>query len=70
MERLTQRLGNGEYWLNECTDPEHSCVEDCGDCEQAKKAFARLAAYEDTGLTPAEIADMRDELERIYTALA
>ena len=32
--------------------------------------FERLAEYEDTGKTPAEIAEMRDELERIYTALA
>lgn len=31
--------------------------------------FERLAEYEDTGKTPAEIAEMRDELERIYTAL-
>lgn len=32
--------------------------------------FERLAEYEDTGLTPAEIVEMRNELERIYTALA
>lgn len=70
MERLTQCLENGEYWLNECTDLFHDCVADCGDCEHAKKAFARLAAYEDTGKTPAEIVEMRDELERIYTAMA
>ena len=32
--------------------------------------FERLAEYEGTGMTPAEIVEMRDELERIYTALA
>lgn len=32
--------------------------------------FERLAEYEATGKTPAEIVEMRDELERIYTALA
>lgn len=32
--------------------------------------FERLAEYEGTGKTPAEIVEMRDELERIYTALA
>jgi hypothetical protein len=32
--------------------------------------FERLDEYEDTGKTPAEIVEMRDELERIYTALA
>lgn len=69
MERLTQRLENGEYWLNECTDPRHSCVEDCGDCEHAKKVFSRLAAYEDTGLTPEQIMELKAEVERIYTAL-
>lgn len=31
--------------------------------------FERLAEYEATGKTPAEIVEMRDELERIYTAL-
>jgi hypothetical protein len=32
--------------------------------------FERLAEYEGTGMTPAEIVAMRDELGRIYTALA
>ncbi len=31
--------------------------------------FERLAEYEATGCTPAGIVAMRDELERIYTAL-
>ena len=35
-----------------------------------RECMDRLAEYEDTGKTPAEIAEMRDELERIYTALA
>ena len=29
--------------------------------------FERLAEYEATGWTPAEIVAMRDELERLYT---
>ena len=31
--------------------------------------FERLAEYEDTGLTPAEIVAQKDELERLYTAM-
>lgn len=31
--------------------------------------FERLAEYEATGWTPAEIVAMRDELERVYTAM-
>ena len=40
------------------------------DFRQFQAMVDRLAEYEDTGLTPAEIMEMRAELERIYTALA
>ena len=36
---------------------------------EVRAALHRLADYEDTGLTPEQIVDMRDELQRIYTAL-
>lgn len=37
---------------------------------QFQAMLDRLAEYEDTGLTPAEIMAQRAELEQIYTALA
>lgn len=36
---------------------------------EIRTALKRLAEYEDTGLTPAEIMEVKDEVERIYTAL-
>lgn len=67
MERLTFR--------DECGDAYLCCDETCGGigtpscedcpvpCYEAKKAYARLAAYEDTGLEPEEVKDMAENAE-------
>ena len=60
MERLTERWGEGDVWVKE-----HDYV----------SAAYRLAAYEDTGLTPDEIKSMKDEhfsgleMAKLYSAL-
>ena len=60
MERLTERWGEGDVWVKE-----HDYV----------SAAYRLAAYEDTGLTPEEIKSMKDEhfsgleMAKLYSAL-
>lgn len=48
-----------------------ACYEYCGEdgpCEKCgvQQAFDRLAAYEDTGLTPKEIAAMKSDNERLH----
>lgn len=48
MERLTMRNGDGSV-----SQPASTTVE---------AAFDRLASYEDTGFTPADVRDMRNEL--------
>lgn len=60
MERMTERWGEGDVWVKE-----HDYV----------SAAYRLAAYEDTGLTPDEIKSMKDEhfsgleMAKLYSAL-
>lgn len=59
MERLTKVDGIGK---NECIkcfgcDPEKAGaeLENCGYCEHWQNILDRLAAYEDTGLTPDDV---------------
>lgn len=58
---------NGEiYNIDGCEDrcEQHAnSGEDCTNCD-VQIAFNRLAAYEDTGLTPEEINAMKIELSR------
>lgn len=60
MERLTERWGEGDVWVKE---------------QDYVSAAYRLAAYEDTGLTPDEIKSMKDEhfsgleMAKLYSAL-
>lgn len=56
MERLTKRI-DGEAVLQECNGPCKSCNGVL--CEDVFQVFDRLAAYEDTGLTPEEIIDLQ-----------
>ena len=51
MERLTERWGEGDVWVKE-----HDYV----------SAAHRLAAYEDTGLTPEDVAAMRHTLDEYH----
>ena len=63
MERLTIHLSEG---VTRCTKVSTDLCyshDNCFDCEQHKKMVDRLAAYEDTGLTPEKIVAMKAELE-------
>lgn len=64
MERLTKRTPAGVGVLVECgTKP---CCAGCiGPCVPQDEANTRLAAYEDTGLSPAEITAMAGKLRQI-----
>lgn len=74
MERLTEKhyIGNDHYM--KCSG-ENKCNSSCEDCEELVKIVERLAAYEDTGLTPAEVMELKAEnrelrgrLERVRVA--
>lgn len=69
MERLTKIDGIGENEMIRCFDctPEKSgySLEKCGYCEHWKKVLDRLAAYEDTGLTPEQAGQINDSLAQI-----
>lgn len=54
MERLTERWGEGDVWVKE-----HDYV----------SAAHRLAAYEDTGLEPAEVHSMHGERSAMMSVL-
>lgn len=63
MERYTEKHydGNGYYLI--CSG---NCETlNCGDCGILDKIVDRLAAYEDTGLEPEEVADF-DRLVKLY----
>ena len=56
MERLTKkRIYNGEAYLACVELDENECDGICTACWRAGEAVDKLAAYEDTGLTPEEI---------------
>ena len=54
MDRLTEQDGN-QWSFIACRD----CVKPhCTDCERFREQAKKLAAYEDTGLTPEEVAEL------------
>lgn len=57
MERYTEKHydGNGHYLL--CSGTCETL--NCGDCGILDKIVDRLAAYEDTGLSPGEIIELK-----------
>lgn len=64
MERLTEKCWrNMDPW--ECCGQDYYCKRDChedGGCNKGcvvPKLYDRLAAYEDTGLTPEEVIDLK-----------
>ena len=59
MERLTKRI-DGEAVHFDCHGTCGTC--DGCTCFEIGGMVDRLAAYEDTGLSPADIADIRNEL--------
>jgi hypothetical protein len=74
MERLTEKhyLGTDHYM--KCSGNCNVDM-DCIDCPSFDRLVERLAAYEDTGLTPDEIKSMKDEhfsgleMAKLYSAL-
>ena len=64
MERYTEKhYGENGYYLV-CSG---NCETlNCGDCGILDKIVDRLAAYEDTGLEPEEIAKIREDVENGY----
>ena len=69
MERLTMIDGCGNDEIARCMDcgleKAGADLENCGMCEEGwQRALRKLAAYEDTGLEPEEIADFMKRWER------
>lgn len=70
MDRLTETREDITL-LRQCfLCAEETEESDCGKCDHVVAAIEHLSKYEDTGMTPEEIMEMRAEIERIYTALA
>lgn len=60
MERLTERhyvKEHGHYM--KCTEDCYLEDTECGDCQKLDKLVDRLGAYEDTELTPGEVAEYK-----------
>lgn len=55
-KRLTYQYPAGKIWLKAC-DSNCECDEECFYCheELMERALEKLAAYEETGLTPEEV---------------
>lgn len=74
MERMTEKhyLGTDHYMKR---SGNCNVDMDCIDCPSFDRLVERLAAYEDTGLTPDEIKSMKDEhfsgleMAKLYSAL-
>jgi len=74
MERITIRpdIGLGEIWFANSDDPEGAyTIHDIAEyrCDVLGAIAERLAAYEDTGLTPDEVAALRRERDALLTDL-
>lgn len=66
MERLTKQPKDTVLCNYEKSDCNDSCM--YGTCNWSKKAHERLKEYEDTGLTPEEIENLKIELESMRSA--
>ena len=62
MERLTRRTECGDAYYPECFDHcmMEGASEECNYCEYDEKICDTLADYEDTGLTPPEIMELKE----------
>jgi hypothetical protein len=76
MERLTKRMPGFSYAMcghviyakcEHCTDRMDSCYSE--DCKVSTEAVLRLAMYEDTDLTPEQVASLKAENEKLKEAL-
>ena len=62
MERLTRRTECGDAYYPECYERCYGegASEKCNDCDYDKKICDTLAGYEDTGLTPEQIRELKE----------
>ena len=64
MERLTERFNNGQAAVMGCGEnckyDYKYCRNHYEECPEINKIYERLAEYEDTGLTPAEIMELKE----------
>ncbi len=67
MERLTERNECGDAYYPECCECYYG--KECNDCDYGEKICDTLADYEDTGLTPPEIMELkaRDTVKKSST---
>lgn len=67
MERLTRRSDTGNAYYPHCF--EEPCNRRCEDCLFDETICKRLAAYEDTGLTPAEVSTLTKDWSDLCTTI-
>lgn len=62
MERLTKRNECGDAYYPECYERCYGegSSEKCNDCDYDEKICDTLAGYEDTGLTPEQIRELKE----------
>lgn len=62
MERLTKRNECGDAYYPECYERCYGegSSEKCNDCDYDEKICETLADYEDTGLTPEQIRELKE----------
>ena len=64
MERLTERLDNGQAAVKGCGEnckyDYRYCRNHYEDCPEINGIYDKLADYEDTGLTPDEVQELKD----------
>lgn len=64
MERLTERFDNGQAAVMGCGEnckyDYKYCRNHYEDCPEINRLYERLAEYEDTGLTPEEILELKE----------
>ena len=62
MERLTRRTECGDAYYPECYERCYGegASEKCNDCDYDEKICDALAGYEDTGLTPEKIVELKE----------
>lgn len=59
MERLTEK-NDETYFYPHCFEECDGAHETCSECEFDEKVCMRIGKYEDTGLTPEQIMDLKE----------
>lgn len=67
MERLTARNERGDAYYPECYERCYGegSSEKCDDCDYDGKICETLTDYEDTGLTPEQIMELKEAVQRL-----